>query len=71
MPLLGVTIIVTERLRLDSPNDNDLQQPAEGCCPHSCPSVDVEADLARIVAAWPRMTPEQKRGLVEFALSAH
>ena len=68
-PLLGVTIIVTERLRLDSPNDNDFQQLAEVCCPHGCPTVEVDGDLARIVVAWPRMTGGQKRGLVEFASS--
>ncbi len=39
--------------------DNTLQKHAEGCCPHSCPSVQDDGDLARIVAAWPRITPEQ------------
>ncbi len=47
--------------------DNTLQKHAEGCCAHSCPSVQVDGDLARIVAVWPRMTGEQKRGLVELA----
>ena len=36
--------------------DNTLHQHAEGCYPHSCPSVQVDVDLAWIVAAWPRMT---------------
>ena len=70
MPLVGVRIIVTEQLRLDSPNDNDLHQHAVGCCPYSCPSVEVDGDLARIVVAWPYMTCQQKRSLVELFSSA-
>jgi hypothetical protein len=46
---------------------NTLQKHAEGCCPHSCPSVEVDADLARIVASWRRMTSEQKGVMVELA----
>ena len=40
-------------LRLVPPNvesGNDLRKDTEGCCPHSCPSVRVDGELARIVA---------------------
>ena len=59
-------------LRLVIPNvadDNSLQQHAEGCCPYSCPSVEVDAELARIVAAWPQLSSQQKVGLIGFAAS--
>ena len=59
-------------LRLVLPNtstDNVLHEHAEGCCPHSCPSVAVDGDLARIVVAWPRMSGGKKGALIELALS--
>ena len=58
-------------LRLVLPNmlaGVTLQRHAKGCCPQSCPSVEVDADLARIVAAWPRTSPQEKVGLTGFAV---
>ena len=49
--------------------DNDLQDRPDGRCPHSCPSVEVESNLAHIVAAWPQLSTKQKDGLTEFAVS--
>ena len=70
-PELGPRIMILRLVISNACDDSTLQKHAEACCPHSCASVQVDGDVARIVAAWPRMTAEQKRGLVEFALSAH
>ena len=48
-------------------DDSDLRFLKNDRCPHSCPSVTVERDLAAVVAGWPRMSPERKRCLVELA----
>ena len=59
-------------LRLVIPNsvqNNGLQDRTDARCPHSCPSVEVERNLARVVTAWPQLSTKQKEGLTELAVS--
>ncbi len=49
--------------------DNDLQIEPNKRCPYSCPSVEVERDLAALVASWPGMSSERKQCLVDLAMS--
>ncbi len=46
-------------------NDNTLGQRSEVYCSHSCPRVEVECDLARIISAWLRLSNKQKRALLD------
>lgn len=41
----------------------DLGQTGRGCCTYCCTPVEVSVQLARLIAAWPSLKDEQKRGL--------
>ena len=59
--------IMILRLVFDNPLvAKDLQQADSSCCPNSCPSVEVDMDLARIVARWQLLTEKDKRILFEI-----
>lgn len=42
---------------------NELEPPGEGCCTYCCTPVEVSVQLARLIAAWPSLKDEQRRGL--------
>jgi hypothetical protein len=46
---------------------SDLEQVGRGRCTHCCTRVDVDAALASVVAAWPSLSPEQRKGLAKTA----
>lgn len=59
------------RLVFDNPiSAKDLQQAVSGCCPNRCPSVEVEPNLARFVAAWPQLSSADKNAIARFAVLA-
>ena len=49
--------------------DNELRIEPNKRCPYSCPSVEVERDLAALVARWPGMSSERKQFLVDLAMT--
>ena len=40
-----------------------LGQARQGCCTYCCTPVEVSAQLADLIAAWPSLTDGQRRGL--------
>lgn len=48
----------------------DLGKAGKGSCTYCCTSVEVSAQLARLIAAWPSLKDEQRRGL-ELLLKAN
>jgi hypothetical protein len=50
---------------------SDLEQAGQNRCTHCCTRIDVDAELASIVTAWPPLAPQQREALAVMAMSMH
>ena len=46
--------------------DKDLEKHVQGCCPNSCPRIEIDSQLAQIIEAWPSLDSRSQRALLAF-----
>jgi hypothetical protein len=50
--------------------DGDLEESTQGRCTHCCTRVEISAELAQIIAAWPSLSGRQRQDLCLMATSS-
>ncbi|MDA7950825.1 MAG: hypothetical protein MPJ24_04980 [Pirellulaceae bacterium] len=59
--------MIPNRAISNTVNEKSLENQSGACCPHSCPSVEIELGLAKVITAWQQMSSADKNILIAFS----